>query len=199
MLNRLKLSILFCLLVQTSFSQKFMHGAGTGVFINFSSGIEPAIPTVLSYAPRINCFENGDLSVSAGIPFSIGFAISDYADFNSSPGLDMESIFTYVINIPAMVNLNIGAGASKQTTKRFGVFIGGGFAYQYGRYVLDGYDAYTGGHTTVNESSLGPAGNLGLRFAVGRHQKNIETRLSYMRSLKEDRTSAIGIVALFNF
>ncbi|MCO5236676.1 MAG: hypothetical protein M9933_10455 [Chitinophagaceae bacterium] len=199
MINRLILTALFFLLIQSSFSQKFMHGVGTGVFINFSPFIETDAPTVLTYAPRINFFENDNLSLSAGVPLSAGFGSGGYTDYSSSSDFDVESYFTYVINIPAMVNLNVGAGSSKRTEKRFGFFIGGGLAYQYGRYALNDYDAVTGEHIKVNESSVGPAGNLGLRFAVGKRQKNIEARLSYMRSLKEDHISAMGVVALFNF
>lgn len=173
MTNRLLLSIVFCLLMHASFSQKFMHGAGTGVFINLSPFIQPAIPTVLTYSPRINFVETNALSVSAGIPFSIGFGTTYYTDYYSSNGLDVENTTTYVINIPAMVNLNIGAGSSKQTEKRMGVFVGGGFAYQYGRYVLDEYNGVTNEYPKVKETSIGPAGNIGLRFAVGRHQKTL--------------------------
>jgi hypothetical protein len=199
MINRFILSTLFCLLLHASYSQKFMHGAGTGVFINLSPFTQPAIPTVLIYSPRINFFETNALSVSAGIPFSVGFGTTYYTNYYSANGLDVENTTTYVINIPAMINLNIGAGSSKQTEKRFGFFIGGGVSYQYGRYVLDEYNGVTNEYPKVKETSVGPAGNIGLRFAVGKHQKNIEAKFSYMRSLKEDKISALGIVALFNF
>ncbi|MCC6289940.1 MAG: hypothetical protein IT249_18840 [Chitinophagaceae bacterium] len=185
--------------MQASYSQKFMHGAGTGVFINLSPFIKPAIPTVLTYSPRVNFLETSTLSVSIGVPFSIGFGTTYYTNYYSLNGLSIENTTTYVINIPAMVNLNIGAGSSKQAEKRFGFFVGGGVAYQYGRYVLDEYDGVTNEYPKVKETSIGPAGTIGLRFAVGKHQKNIEAKFSYMRSLKEDKISALGIVALFNF
>lgn len=98
-----------------------------------------------------------------------------------------------------MINLNIGAGSTRHNEKRFGFFLGGGYAYQYGKYVLDEYNGVTEEYPKVKETSWGPAGNIGVRFSVGKHQKNIEAKLSYMRSLKQDKTSALGITALFNF
>ena len=193
------LSIVLCLLMHVSFSQKFMHGAGTGVFVNLSPLIKPSIPTILTYSPRINFIETSALSVSAGIPFSVGFGTTYYTNYNTSNGMEVENSATYIINIPAMVNLNVGAGSSKLSEKRVGFFIGGGVAYQYGQYVLDEYNGVTNVYPKVKQTSLGPAGNIGIRFAVGKHQKNIEAKFSYMRSLREDKVSALGIMALFNF
>lgn len=199
MIKNLTLFVVACLSAAFCFSQSFMHGAGVGVFINLGPFIKPAIPTVLTYSPRINFVETNSLSVSAGIPFSIGFGTTYYTNYYSSNELEVENTTTYVINIPAMINLNVGAGSSRQAEKRFGFFVGGGFAYQYGSYVLDEYNAVREEYEKVKETSVGPAGNIGLRFAVGKHRKNIEAKFSYMRSLKEDKTSALGIVALFNF
>ena len=101
-------------------------------------------------------------------------------------------------NLPLMVNVNLGAGSSKDCEDRFGFFIGGGFDYHFGTQTV--YDDYYEESSSKSGSTYGPAGNIGFRFAVGSHQKNIEARLSYMKGLKENYKADIyGLAALFNF
>lgn len=191
-------SFFFIILAHTSLGQKFMHGAGTGVFINFGTGINKSMPTILTYCPRINIVDRENFSVSSGLPFSLGFG-SDY-NLNSQNGVtDVSSSTTFIINVPAMFNINLGAGASKLSTKRTGFFAGAGFAYQYGSYASKFFNNATNEYEKFNSDAWGPAANIGIRFAVGKRQKNIEARVSYMGSVTEHKISAVGIAALFNF
>lgn len=198
-MKKISLLLLFSLSLSFGFSQSFMHGAGVGVFIADAPNTDVTAAGVLTYSPRVNFVEAEALSVSIGIPLSIGFSGSYNYNYNSYYGSAESNTIRFMFNAPAIVNLNVGAGSTKDNEKRFGFFVGGGFGYHYGTYTkeyIDGdYISYGEGYT----GSFGPAGNVGLRFAVGSHQKNIEARLSYMKAISESKTAVYGIAALFNF
>ncbi len=175
-----------------------MHGAGLGASINFGSQINKSIPSILTYSPRLNIVDRENMSVSAGVPLSFGFG-SDYNLNYENGSADVSNTTTFVVNVPLMFNINLGAGATKSATKRVGFFAGAGFAYQYGSYASQYYDYDNNEYLKFNTETLGPAANIGMRFAVGKKQKNIEGRFSYMGSITAYKISAIGIAALFNF
>ena len=98
-----------------------------------------------------------------------------------------------------MMNLNIGAGSSKENESRLGFFAGAGYGLHWGNYGTVITDEYGYQHTEDKYAGkFGPAGNAGLRIAVGSHQKNIEIRLSYMR-IKQGSTNVYGVNTYFNF
>jgi len=182
------------------FSQSFMHGAGVGIFVNTAPNTDASVSGVLTYSPRINFLETEDFSVSAGVPLSIGFSGNYSYNYSSYYGTDESNTLRFMFNAPLIINLNVGAGSTKENERRFGFFAGGGFGYHYGSFAkkvvqADDYISYEDGYG----SSYGPAGNIGLRFAVGSHQKSIEARLSYMKAISESKMSAYGVTALFNF
>ena len=185
------LAIIF-FISSSSYSQKFMHGVGTGFFVEKIKDVDPTVSVFFMYSPRVNLSESESMSLSLGIPLSIGFG----ADYGQGYGGNYSS-FDFMINTPLIVNVNFGAGSSKQNNERVGLFIGGGFAHQFN---VHSFYNESYGNTSSTSSTYGPTGNLGFRFAVGSHKKNIETRFSYMRGLAGDYMSDIyGIGALFNF
>ncbi|MFT3702604.1 MAG: hypothetical protein QM802_09550 [Agriterribacter sp.] len=199
-----KIFLLFVLSISlhTVFSQSFMHGVGVGVCITDipNAGVNPGI--AFTYAPRVNFVETEALSVSVGVPVSIGFTGSKSPGTFNVVGSSDTYTSHFMLNAPAIINLNIGAGSTKRNNKRFGFFVGGGFGYHYGGYSQkddDPDDFLFTTYTNKYSSSYGPAGNIGLRFAVGSHQKTIEARLSYMKAISESKMSAYGVTALFNF
>ena len=106
----------------------------------------------------------------------------------------------FLFNAPLILNLNMGAGSTKETESRFGAFVGGGFGYNYGNFNVPETDE--DGNTYDDEALLGtygPAANAGFRIAVGSHQKNIETRFSYMKGITHHKPSIFGLAALLNF
>lgn len=191
---------LFSLSVSFSFSQSFMHGAGVGIFVLTSPGSDPTGAFALSYSPRFNFVETGGMSLSVGVPINLGISGSYYAEYNSYYGGYENNTLKAFINAPAMFNLNVGAGSTKENESRFGFFFGGGYGLHYGdigkTYVDDyGYESVAKNYT----ASYGPAGNAGVRIAVGSHQKNIEIRLSYMKVKKDARLNVYGANVYFNF
>jgi hypothetical protein len=198
-MKKIFLIAVFGIALQYGFSQSFMHGAGAGVFLHSEPNTNATAAFVLTYSPRINFLETKELSVSAGIPLSVGFSGS--YSYGGSPyfGPNESNTPGFMINAPLIINLNVGAGSTKENEKRFGFFVGGGLGYHYGNDAKEGIDGDYVTYGGYYGSSIGPAGNIGLRLAVGSHQKNIETRFSYMKAISESKIAAYGITALFNF
>lgn len=158
--------------MHTGFSQRFMHGAGVGVFITRAPYTDAYFSNALIYSPRFNFLETQKLSVSAGIPLSLGFSSGYPNRYDPYTGKQESNPYTFMVNAPLVINLNVGAGSTQKNEKKIVFFVGGGFCYHYGFYtriVKRGNEVviYRDGYS----SSFGPAGNAGLRFAVGRHQK----------------------------
>jgi hypothetical protein len=191
-------SLFFSCLI--GYSQSFMHGAGIGIFVANNPVMDAAISGTFSYSPRYNFIETDALSVSVGVPLNIGISGSYSFNYSSYYGSEENNTLGFMVNAPLMVNLNVGAGSSRETESRFGFFVGGGFGLHYGdvgRLVTDQYGdpLYKSQYSAV----YGPAGNAGIRIAVGRNQKNIEIRLSYMKGVDDTKTNIFGVNTMFNF
>jgi len=128
--------IIFFIFIQTflfskAHSQTFMHGVGLGVYgTDFPQG-DDGVYAAFSYSPRVNFVETEALSVSAGIPFSIGFSGNYAAGYSSTYGTYEENSVRFMFNAPLIFNLNVGAGSTKENEKRIGFFVGAGFGYHY--------------------------------------------------------------------
>ena len=178
-----------------------MHGVGITVIGSTTgqgSNSDIGYGEGFTYFPRFNFLETESLSVSVGIPLSIGIlattsSTSDYyGNYNSSIG--------FVINAPLIVNLNMGRGSTKDNRQKFGYFFGAGFGYHHGDFLSDIYDSNTGTYiSSYSYNTYGPAANAGVRLGVGRAYKNIEIRLSYMKGLNESKPSIFGLAGAFNF
>ncbi|MBS1575397.1 MAG: hypothetical protein JST09_08860 [Bacteroidetes bacterium] len=199
-MKKIILSVLFILSLSFSFSQSFMHGAGVGIFVLNSPGSTTTGAFALGYSPRFNFVETDALSISVGVPINAGISGSYYAEYNSYYGGYENNTLKAFINVPAMLNLNVGAGSTHENESRFGFFAGGGYGLHYGdmgKTVVDsyGYETYVKNYA----ASFGPAGNAGVRIAVGSHQKNIEIRLSYMKISGDTKLDVYGANVYFNF
>jgi hypothetical protein len=179
-----------------SFSQSFMHGAGVVIFVGTVTGGVTTVNGGITYSPRINFLEMENSSLSIGIPLSAGISGDYYTDTYGGS----ENTLSFMLDVPLILNYNIGCGSSKENESRFGFFVGGGFGYRtssYNENVDDGYgDTYQDG---VKVSTFGPVGNAGVRIAVGRHKKNIEIKLSFMKGLDNSSANTYGVHTLFNF
>jgi hypothetical protein len=179
------------------FSQSFMHGAGLNIFVANASGGQTAVNGGVTYSPRFNFIEQDDMSVSVGIPFTVGVSGNYSASYNSQYGSSSSNTLSVMLNAPLIINLNMGAGANKETESRFGYFVGAGFGYQYGTYNIS--DIINGGEVVTKFSTTGPVGNAGVRFAVGRGTHNVEVRLQYMKGINDVKPNIFSAGAAFNF
>jgi hypothetical protein len=176
------------------FSQSFMHGAGLSVFVATASGSNSAVNEGITYSPRFNFIEQDNMSVSVGIPLSVGVSGS----YNSrSDGYGSSNTLSVMFDAPLIVSLNMGCGSTKKTESRFGYFVGAGYGYHYGTYNLSDALIYEG--TSTKLSAMGPVGNAGIRFGVGSGSHNIEVRFHYMKGLNDLKPNIFGVGALFNF
>jgi hypothetical protein len=195
-MKKMLLLAITSLALSPAFAQSFMHGAGVAIFVDKVKDADANGIGGLTYSPRYNFLETESLSLSIGVPLTVG--ISGGYSYSSSVG--QSSSIGFMFNAPLILNLNLGCGSSKETESRFGFFIGGGAGYHYGTYADKQQDVYGNDYESSSSiSAIGPAANLGLRFAVGQHQKNIETRLSYMKGMNDKKVSVFGLAALFNF
>ena len=210
-MKKIILSLAFLCMVSMSFSQSFMNGIGVNFMGNtntiggtndFGFGVG------ITYSPRFNFIETNSLSVSAGIPLTVGFNIS------SSQTEDVYSYYDnvtagFIINAPLLISLNMGRGSTKENKNKFGYFVGAGVGYQHGIFASDIYDPFTDTYIeSYSTNTFGPAANAGVRFGIGRKSKNLELRLSYFTGLKKSevisslyskRPSIFGFAVLFNF
>lgn len=198
-MNKLYLLLIAFFSTTFSFAQTFMHGVGVSIFVTKIEATDIATFGGFTYSPRVNFLETESLALSVGIPLSI--ATSGSYSYNSRNGYYSENnSLRFMFNAPLIINLNVGAGSTKETESRFGFFVGGGFGYHYGDFNVietdeDGYS----NETEAAFATYGPAANAGIRIAVGSHQKNIEARLSYMKGINQSKPSIFGMAALFNF
>ena len=181
----------------SGFSQSFMHGAGINVFVANAAGGQTAVNGGISYSPRFNFIEDKDMSVSVGIPFTVGVSGSYSANYNSQYGSSSSNTLSVMLNAPVIINLNMGAGATKEAESRFGYFVGAGFGYHYGTYNLS--DILGSSETGTKFSTVGPVGNAGIRFGVGSGSHNIEIRLQYMKGINDVKPNIFSAGAAFNF
>ncbi|MEO6316395.1 MAG: hypothetical protein ABIU63_05205 [Chitinophagaceae bacterium] len=181
----------------TGFSQSFMHGAGLNIFVATAAGGKAAVNGGITYSPRFNFIEQDNMSVSVGIPFTIGVSGSYSSNYNSQYGSNSSNTISVIFNAPLLINLNMGAGATKETESRFGYFVGAGFGYHHGSYNLS--DIVYDEPVATKFSTTGPVGNAGMRFAVGRGAHNVEVRFQYMKGLNDVKPNIFSVGAAFNF
>ena len=196
-MKKIILSITLLCAICSGYSQSFMHGAGIGFFVGTTSAAtgEVAVAGTFTYSPRFNFIETEALSVSAGIPLSVGITGSySYDSYNGE-----QNTLGVILSAPLIFNLNMGRGSTKENTSKFGYFAGAGYGYFHGDFYqlwTDGYSEYL---VTRTANVHGPAANAGVRFGVGRKHRNIEVKLSYMKGINDAKPNIFGLHGLFNF
>jgi len=190
----------------SAFSQSFQHGVGVGFFIDKISDedIDGRVNFGLLYNPRFNFVETRSLSLSIGVPLTIGFSGGYSANYSTNGDSYHENTIGYMFHAPLMLNLNLGGGSSKKSNRMFGGFFGGGYGfYTANTSKIERHDEYWN-LVSVDEiggSTMGPAVNAGMRFGVGRlnQKKSVEVRFSYFRGTTDYKLSLFGLNAGFNF
>lgn len=200
-MKRIFLLAAICLAgIKASQAQHFTHGLGVGIFVEDTKMIDAKGSLTLTYSPRFSFAETDKTSLSVGIPLNVGIS-GYYNAVYTDYGYYEDNSLGYMINVPLMLNFNIGAGSARGCKERMGFFIGAGYAYHVGSVfgvVKDetGYE-YSDFET---QSSTGPAANIGLRIGVGyKKKRNIEIRTSYMKGLTSYKPHVFGANCLFNF
>lgn len=197
-MKKIILSLSLLLLMSISFGQSFMHGAGITIMGGYTHGGDFTFAEGFTYSPRFNFVETEKLSVSVGIPLSVGISasnVSSYDYYTDSYSYDIG----FVLNVPAVVSLNVGRGSTKDNRTKFGYFVGAGYGYNHGSFLGTAELDQNGGLKSSNDDNTGPVANAGMRFGVGRKHKNVEVRFSYFKGLNDKKPNLFGIAGLFNF
>jgi len=197
-MKRILFPIALLFFSSTAFTQTFMHGAGLTVLVGSAKGGDVSVGEGLTYFPRFNFLENETLSLSVGIPVTLGVTASYNTTYDGYGDYSASSV-GFVVNAPLMINLNTGRGSTKENESRYGFSLGAGFGYHHGDFITAESDGYNDYKTSTSTSTFGPAGSAAFRIGVGRMHRNIEIRGSFMKGISKDKASIYGIGALFNF
>jgi hypothetical protein len=191
-MKKILLFVVVYMVSVSAFAQRFQHGIVGGVFFSHKENVQNETLWGLTYSPRIVFIETAQLSVSVGLPLTVGEGLGGY---NDSTGLN-DTHTSFMLNVPVIVNLNIGAGSSWLNKGRVGAFVGGGYAYHYS--VTPDKVSFQNELIVVAKGgsrSLGPVANAGLRFRVGKRGQNMELRFSYFKT----KMDLYGIQLGYNF
>jgi hypothetical protein len=198
-MKKIILSLVLFFTAGTVFSQTFMHGAGINVMVATVKNSDASVGEGVTYFPRFNFIETEGLSVSAGIPLSIAISVSTgYYVYSYSSNYNDASV-GLVVNAPLIINLNMGRGSTLENRDKFGFFIGAGFGYHHGDFIISGTDILGDYTATESINTFGPAANAGLRFGVGKKHQNVEVSFSYMKGTGKFKPSIFGVCCAFNF
>lgn len=195
-------TLLFLCSSVAGFTQSFMQGAGLFMSGGFTPELSITIAGGASYSARFNFYENSRLSLSAGIPLSIGISSNPELSYDYNNATYTDAYKTgLVLDLPLLISVNLGRGSTRLNDKKMGYFLGAGFAYHRADYVsADNYDQLGNTiETSQTYNNTGPAVHAGLRFGVGKKHKNIEWRLSFFKGLNQPEPTILGMAALFNF
>ena len=160
-----------------------------------------------NYCPRYNFLETENLSVSLGVPLSVGFSFGNH-NYNTTWESNTKSYSGLFILAPAYINLNIGRGSTKINNNKIGYFLGAGMGYYGATYSTQ--NRYTWSNSTNDNSakseSISTSGftvDGGFRFRIGKRKtnklKSLEIRLSYMKGGSDIINQVYGVHSAFNF
>lgn len=189
---------LFC--TKNVVSQSLMQTFGASGFSDYYKS-KSTVSSGIIYSIRYNMVEKDKLSVSVGVPFSLGGSSEEgeydgyYYDAASLKNL------RFMIDIPLIVNLNFGAASSADTKQLVGGFIGGGIGYHLGPVTKTSIDinGYENSNKTT-QSAAGPVLNAGLRVRFGKGDSNyFELRGSFMQSFLKQDAHNYGIQLMFGW
>ncbi|MBX3242061.1 MAG: hypothetical protein KIT80_13820 [Chitinophagaceae bacterium] len=168
-------------------AQKVLHGIGPGISFSLhkeklENGVtnDAAVYTCFVYSPRVNLFEKTDFSVSAGLPVQAGATVLLSGDIKG-----------FLMSVPAVINLNWGAGVTTRSMKKMGYFAGAGAGYLYRRAAEEGKFPLVNG--------LAGTVNAGIRIGAGKYRnKNLEIKMNCILPV-QDNTPVWGFHALFTW
>lgn len=187
------LFLLVLLINRVGYAQSFMHSAGVNFLImnakidNFSGKYSLTTAfTNLTYFPRYNILETDGSSISIGAPVGAGIGIS------SGTGSGDASIY-WGVDLPAVIDYNIGKKSTLDNDQNFGGYFGGGFGYTLTN--------WSDGSSTEKINSYGPIIRGGLRFGKFDDDSDVSIciGLSYKIGLETEKFKTYGIQVLMDF
>jgi hypothetical protein len=186
----------------TSLAQRFGHGIGVATFTYHDNVYDKEKGIAITYSPVFFFAEGRKTSFSAGMPVMLGVSngIFGYKGYLAD-GTYRESTHNFMLNLPVIINFNIGAGAVKDAGY-YGFFIGTGPGFNmspvtYSRY--KGEDIQNG---TDHRAGIGLNFNIGMRIlpqAPKNYRQNFECKLSIFSSEYGTRPFISMLSGAYNF
>ncbi len=188
------LTVILCI-VSTS-AQSFSHGSGVSYMKLKGSGVDMNAYGVV-YAPRINFKEMKEwASLSIGTKLAWAVSRTEVQDFSNLTNVSTREVTTLVVDVPLLVGLNLGAGATRERTDgMLGAFINAGLGFNIRRF------SYVNElEQKIKQRSLifGPAFYGGFRFRV--KGKLASLGASFLQGLtKNNKIKVFGFRGIYYF
>lgn len=155
---------------------RFSHSLGASYYSSnktSSAGI--------MYSPRVNLLNlNHKMTLSAGTHLGLGFALG-------FDGTNTSTMFNY--DLPLVAEVNFGHGANRESSARFGGFVGGGYGFNRMRSAPESPSGY--------QESQGFLINGGLRFKL--KNTSLGVRASYLLNNKSGGQNIASLGVFYNF
>ncbi|MEJ8819879.1 hypothetical protein [Lacibacter sp. H407] len=183
--------VIFLLSCNYLYAQKFKIDPGVSIHSGFGqlNRYNETLPvhTVFGgflFFPRYIFKENNNASLSIGIPLSIGLGESEFSSTNKPLAVD----------IPLTIDYNFGKGATRDSDKKRGVFLGAGFNYTLTKISAVAYTTPPWDESDFNYlNSYGVLVHGGVRFRI------LQIRLSYAKSFSEGKFNFFSAGLLGSF
>jgi hypothetical protein len=183
--------LMACAINTQSFSQSFMHSGGVNLFVLHAKINNPTekytfdmFLTHLSYFPRIILTKSEKSSVSLGSPLGAGIGIINNAG-NGPSGV------VGGVDLPLVVDYNIGCKSSPENDEDFGVYLGAGFGYMHTNWT---------DNVSNSASSYGPLVRAGLRVRFDPDQRSAMTLgIFYKYGLEKLKFKTFGVNVMVDF
>ncbi|RFS22729.1 hypothetical protein DVR12_13120 [Chitinophaga silvatica] len=177
------LLLLSCCTYSIASSQHLMYAIGSSYFIDHANHSKGITSSSIAFSPRYNITEHDYYSLSVGLPINIG-AVIDLRSSEDSYDYNYTDKIRMLIDVPVILNFNLGAISSAENTQKVGGFVGAGMAYHLGpvtkiRKGQNGIDDYN----PTTQGSAGPVINAGIRLNIRQAGINgLEIKGTYMKS-----------------
>ena len=77
-------------------SQHLKHGVGLNILVATADGGKSSVDGGFTYSPRLSFVEGDDMSVSVGIPMTVGVSGSYSSNYNSSSGSSSTNTLSFL-------------------------------------------------------------------------------------------------------
>lgn len=194
MMKKIVLSVLTGLSICFTTSAQLKHSAGFAISVlhgkvedayGWSSTLD-LMQTSLSYFPRYNVIQGGNMSLSVGAPVALGAGITSNTQED-----DTGLYFAY--ELPVVVDFNLGCNSSTESDSHFGGYVGTGFSYYRINISKSTYSNFNG-------ESYGPVVRAGIRFGNwGSATSGVTIGLSYKFGMEARKFRTYGIQVYYDF
>ena len=159
---------------------EFYHGAGVSTYVGSAAGAG------ITYSPRLNL---------VGISDEMKLAVASHPGLGFQGNLNSRgtSSFSFLFDIPLVVELHGWHGSSDASSSKFGGFFGLGFGYTY----ISGQSSGLFG-TTTSASALGLLINGGFKTNI-LMERSFGVRTGYLIDFRSNHSGVFNLGVFYYF